>query len=142
MTYNKIFINLMNIDNEDGPLEVIPDQNRNLFIKSFNYKDRYNYNTQGDNNLIYKNTGKKGDCFLFSPSRLFHRAGVPKNYRDNMSIIILTLPKQKHVNLNIDDESKLFDNNDFFLKKISKPDRIFKVIKIFLELFKYKLSKI
>lgn len=142
MTYNKIFINLMDITEDDGPLEVIPDQNRDLFIKSFNYKDRNNYNTQGDNNLIYKNTGKKGDCFLFASSRIFHRAGVPKNYRDNMSIIIVTLPKYKHKNLNLEDESNLFNGNYKYIQKFTKPYSITNVIKIFIELYKYKFNKI
>ena len=141
MTYNKIFVNLMDISEDDGPLEIIPDENKNLFIKSFNYKDRDNHNTHGDNSLIYKNTGKKGDCFLFSSTRLFHRAGVPKRYRDNMSIIIVTIPKYKQSHLNIEDDSQLFDENYKFFQKFTKPYSIVKVIKIFIELFKYKFNR-
>ena len=141
MTYNKIFINLMDISENDGPLEIIPDERRKSFIKSFNYKDRNNYNFTGDSSLIYKNTGKKGDCFLFSSPRLFHRAGVPQKYRDNMSIIIITTPKYNHQNLNIKSEDNLFEENYKYYKKFTKPFSIIAVIKIFIELYKYKFGR-
>jgi hypothetical protein len=141
MTYNKIFINLMDITEDDGPLEIVPDENKNSFIKSFNFKDRHNYSSSGDTNLIYKNTGKKGDCFLFSSPRVFHRAGVPKNYRDNMVIIITTIPKYKHSKLNIEDESQLFGQNYKFFQKFTKPYSIVKVIKLFVEFYKYKSKR-
>ena len=42
-------------------------------------------------------------------ARVFHRAGVPKNYRDNMQIILVTVPKKFSDKLcNINDE-KLFE---------------------------------
>ena len=141
MTYNKIFINLMDISENDGPLEIIPDERRKSFIKSFNYKDRNNYNFTGDSSLIYKNTGKKGDCFLFSSPRLFHRAGVPQKYRDNMTIIIITTPKYNHQNLNIKNEENLFEDNYEYYSKFSKPFSIVAVIKIFIELYKYKFNR-
>ncbi|MDA8560014.1 phytanoyl-CoA dioxygenase family protein [Candidatus Pelagibacter bacterium] len=142
LTYNKIFVNLMDITEQDGPLEIIPNENKKLFIKSFNYKDRDNYNTKGDSNLIYKNTGKKGECFLFSSSRLFHRAGVPKNFRDNMSVIIVTLPKYKHKDLNIHNESDLMDNTNKFYHKFTKPYSILNVVRLFIEFYIYKFKKV
>ena len=54
MTYSKIHVNLMDVTEDDGPLEIIPIENRSAFIKSFNYKDRYNYNFFGDKKLIKK----------------------------------------------------------------------------------------
>ena len=58
MTYSKIFVNLMDVNDDDGPLEVIPREKRNSFVKSFNYKDMDNYNLFGDKTLIKKNIGK------------------------------------------------------------------------------------
>ena len=34
----------MDINENDGPLEIISREDKNLFIKSFNYKHRRNYN--------------------------------------------------------------------------------------------------
>ena len=141
ITYNKIFVNLMDISENDGPLEIIPNENRNSFLKSFNYKDRNRYNPLGDQNLIYKNIGKMGDCFLFCSPRVFHRAGVPKNYRDNMTIIIATIPKNKFKELNIDNEISLFNNNYQFYQKFTKPYSIINVIKLFIFFCKNKLYK-
>ena len=141
MTYNKIFINLMDISENDGPLEIVPDERRKSFIKSFNYKDRNDYNTSGDSSLIYKNTGKKGDCFLFSSPRVFHRAGVPQKFRDNMVIIIITIPKYHHQNLNIKSEENLFEDNFKYFEKFVKPFSIIRVVKLFLEFYKYKFNK-
>lgn len=141
MTYNKIFINLMDIKEDDGPLEIIPYPYKKLFIKSFKYKDRNNYNSDGDASLIYKNVGKKGDTLLFSSSRLFHRAGVPKKFRDNLAIIIITLPKYKRDKLNKIDDIQLFDENYKHFQKFVKPYSIIKVSKLFLEFYKYKFKK-
>ena len=140
MTYNKIFINLMDIGEDDGPLEIIPYEYKKSFIKSFKYKDRHNYISNGDASLIYKNVGKKGDTFLFSSSRLFHRAGVPKNFRDNLAIIIIALPKYKQDKLNIIDDIQLFDENYRNFQKFVKPYSVIRVFKLFLEFYKYKLK--
>ena len=140
MTYSKIFVNLMDISENDGPLEVIPRENRNSFVKSFNYKDMNNYNLSGDKTLIKKNVGKIGDCCLFSSSQIFHRAGVPKNYRDNMQIILVTVPKKFSDKLrNINDE-KLFEKNFEIFQKYTKPYSILKTIGLFFTLFKYKFN--
>jgi hypothetical protein len=140
MTYSKIFVNLMDINEDDGPLEVIPRENKNSFVKSFNYKDMNNYNLFGDKSLIKKNVGKIGDCCLFSSSQIFHRAGVPKNYRDNMQITLVTIPKKCSGELyNIDNE-KLFENNYKLFQEFTKPYSIIKVIRLFFTLFRYKFN--
>ena len=140
MTYNKIFINLMDISEEDGPLEIISRENKASFVKSFNYKDRNSYNLFGDKTLIKKNTGKIGDCFLFSSPQVFHRAGVPKDYRDNMQIILVTIPKKYSEGLDKIDDEKLFENNYDLFQKFTKPYSVTKVIRLFFILFRYKLN--
>ena len=139
MTYSKIFINLMDVTEDDGPLEIIPRENRSAFVKSFNYKDRHNYNFSGDHNLIKKATGNIGDCFLFSSPQLFHRAGVPKNYRDMIQLILVALPKKFSKELDEIDEVKLFNNNYVHFQKFTKPYSIIKVIKLFFIFLKHKI---
>ena len=140
MTYSKIFVNLMDVNDDDGPLEVIPREKRNSFVKSFNYKDMDNYNHFGDKTLIKKNIGKIGECCLFSSSQIFHRAGVPKNYRDNMQIILVTIPKKFSEKLQYIDNDKLFENNYELFQKFTKPYSIVKVVKLFFTLFRYKFN--
>jgi hypothetical protein len=140
MTYNKIFINLMDITENDGPLEIIPRENRNFFIKSFNYKDMNNYNLFGDKKLIKKNVGKIGDCFLFSTPQVFHRAGVPNHHRDNMQVILVTFPKKYSEGLDKIDDIKLFQDNFNLFQKFTKPYSIKKVFKLFFTLLRYKYS--
>jgi hypothetical protein len=140
MTYNKIFINLMDITENDGPLEIIPRENRNFFIKSFNYKDMNNYNLFGDKKLIKKNVGKIGDCFLFSTPQVFHRAGVPNHHRDNMQVILVTFPKKYSEGLDKIDDIKLFQDNFNLFQKFTKPYSIKKVIKLFFTLLRHKYS--
>jgi len=141
MTYSKIHINLMDVTEEDGPLEIIPRENRSAFIKSFNYRDRYNYNFFGDNTLIKKNIGKIGDCIAWSSPQVFHRAGIPKNHRDMCQIVLISLPKKYTEELqNINDE-KLFDNNQEDFHKFTKPYSIIKVIKLFFIYLNQKLKR-
>jgi hypothetical protein len=140
ITYSKIFINLMDINENDGPLEIIPRENKNSFIKSFNYKHRRNYNLHGDKSLIKKNIGKLGDCCLFSSPQIFHRAGVPKNYRDNMQIILVTVPRYCSDGLDKIDHIGLFENRESHFFKFTKPYSITKVIRLFFTIFKYKFN--
>ena len=140
MTYTKIFINLMDVTEDDGPLEIIPRENRSAFVKSFKYKDRHSYNFSGDHNLIKKNTGNIGDCFLFSSPQLFHRAGVPSNYRDMAQLILVALPKKLSKELDEIDELKLFNNNYESFQKFTKPYSIVKVIKLFFVFLKHKIN--
>ena len=140
MTYSKIFINLMDVTEDDGPLEIVPRENRTAFVKSFNYKDRHNYNFSGDHNLIKKATGNIGDCFLFSSPQLFHRAGVPKNYRDMIQLILVALPKKFSKELDEIGEKELFDNNYEHFQKFTKPYSIVRVIKLFFVFLKHKIN--
>ena len=140
MTYSKIFINLMDVTENDGPLEIIPRENRSAFVKSFNYKDRHKYNFSGDHNLIKKNTGNIGDCFLFSSPQLFHRAGVPKNHRDVIQLILVALPKNFSKELDEIGDKELFDNNYDRFQKFTKPYSIVKVIKLFFVFLKHKIN--
>jgi len=140
MTYSKLFINLMDVNDDDGPLEIVPIENRNSFVKSFKYKDINNYNLSGDKTLIKKNLGKIGDCFLFSSPQIFHRAGVPKNYRDNMRVILVAIPKKISKELNKIDNEKLFENNFEIFQKFTKPYSIIKVIRLFFTHLKHKFN--
>jgi hypothetical protein len=94
----------------------------------------------GDQNLIDKNVGKIGDCCLFSSSQIFHRAGVPRDYRDNMQIILITIPRKYSEGLDKIDNIKLFQNNYELFQKFTKPYSIIKVISLFFTLFKYKFN--
>ena len=141
MIYNKIFINLMDINDEDGPLQIIPIENKDSFFKSFKYKDRNNYNVFGDQNLIHKNSGKMGECCLFSSPQVFHRAGVPKTHRDLIQIILITIPKKYSVGINIKDEVELFRGNEKNIIKISKPYNLINILKLFIVFFQRKSNK-
>ena len=140
MTYSKIHINLMDVTEDDGPLEIIPRENRSAFVKSFNYKDRYNYNFFGDKNLIKKNIGKIGDCIVWSSPQVYHRAGIPKNHRDMCQIILISLPKKYSKELDKINDEKLFDNNQEDFQKFTKPYSIIKVIKLFFIYLNHKFK--
>ena len=140
MIYNKIFINLMDIEEQDGPLQIIPIENKSAFFKSFKYKDRNNYNVFGNQDLIYKNTGKIGECCLFSSPQVFHKAGIPKNFRDLIQIIIVTIPKKYSNGVYVEDDIELFKGNENNIMKISKPYKLKNLLKLFLIFLKEKLA--
>jgi len=138
MIYNKIFVNLMDVKEKDGPIQIIPIENRNSFFKSFKYKNRNEYNVFGDQSLIYKNTGKMGECCLFSSPQVFHRAGVPENYRDILQLILVTIPKKYSDGIFIKDEVDLFKGNEKNIMKISKPFTLMALLKLFILFFQRK----
>ena len=146
MNYIKLGINLMDITDNDGPMEIVNIQDRKNFVKSFKYKERNNYNVDGDKNLIYKNTGKIGDCFLFSPSQCFHRAGEPIKHRDMIMMILVASTKIKKDQFNIENKIDVFgssySNQNQQIISLTKPFGIINIFKIFFNHLQERFNKV
>ena len=132
LNYSKIFINLMDVGIKDGPLEIVPIEKKRKFIKSSNFKNRYEYKTSGYENLIFKNTGRIGDCTLFSSTEVFHRATIPENYRDMAQLIVFAAPEEILQKVIPDDENLLKPNQQ--LRKYSKPFSLLSLIKFYFRI--------
>lgn len=132
-TYIKIFVNLMDISETEGPLEIVSINNSSKFIKKFKYKDRNKYKYVEDP-IVYKNTGKVGDCFLFSSAQCFHKAGIPNKHRDIMQIILLASPNTNEKNLDLEGRKDVFEGNDK-IASLAKPYSVFSTIKLFIDHF-------
>tara|TARA_B100001057_G_scaffold308252_1_gene308347 strand:+ start:1359 stop:2288 length:930 start_codon:yes stop_codon:yes gene_type:complete len=145
MNYIKLGINLMDITENDGPMEIVNIKDRKKFVKSFKYKGRNDYNVDGDKNLVYKNTGKLGDCFLFSSSQCFHKAGEPSNYRDMIMMILVASTKNKKDQFNINNKLEVFNpthsNQNQEIIQLTKPYGFINILKIFFGHFKENFKK-
>ena len=141
MIYNKIFINMMDVNEEDGPLQLVSLKNKKQFFRSFKYKNRDDYDPYGNQNLIYKNSGRIGDCTLFSSPQVIHKAGVPKNYRDLIQVILMTIPKKYSYQLNIDNYKNVFSGNEKNIMKLAKPYNMINLAKLFIIFVKEKINK-
>ena len=141
MNYIKLGINLMDITDNDGPMEIVNIKDRKNFVKSFKYKERNNYNVDGDNNLIYKNTGKLGDCFLFSPSQCFHKAGEPIKHRDMIMMILVASTKIKKDQFNIENKLDVFSSKYSYQNKQIISTKPFGIINIFKTFFNHLQEK-
>ena len=134
------------IYNENKPSFEKPIKLSDFITSSFDQSDSYAavFVPGGHGAMIGipedKNVGKIGDCCLFSSSQIFHRAGVPRDYRDNMQIILITIPRKYSEGLDKIDNIKLFQNNYELFQKFTKPYSIIKVISLFFTLFKYKFN--
>ena len=69
-THFKLFINLNDISDENGPMKIVPKQKTKNFLKLINYNDRQNYFDENDN-ISYSNIGKTGECLLFDPTNCY-----------------------------------------------------------------------
>ena len=134
VTYFKLFINLMDVDENDGPLHIVYKNKTKEFFKHANYRDQRNYNDIENNNLIYKNTGKEGESFLFSSPECMHKAGVPKKHRDIMEVVFIA---NTDANLKSEDIN-IFEKNENFVISTTKPYTLIKVFKTLLNHFNYK----
>ena len=132
LTYIKIHINMMDVGLNDGPMNIISRKHKKKFFKDANYADRCDYDySYKDDNIIYKNTGKYGDCFLFSSPQCFHKAEIPSNFRDIMQLIFVATPK----NYSLEKIEQIpYEKNEEKAKLIlfTKPYSLFFTIKIFL----------
>lgn len=134
MTYFKLFINLMDVDETDGPLHIVYKNKKKEFFKHANYRNQKNYIDIENDKLIYKNTGKEGESFLFSSPECMHKAGVPKKYRDTMEIIFIANTNDNLKSEDID----IFEKNDTIVMSTTKPYTLMKVFRTLMEHFDYK----
>ena len=134
MTYFKLFINLMDVDETDGPLHIVYKNKKKEFFKHANYRNQKNYIDIENDKLIYKNTGKEGESFLFSSPECMHKAGVPKKHRDTMEIIFIANTNDNLKSEDID----IFEKNDTIVMSTTKPYTLMKVFRTLMEHFDYK----
>ena len=66
MNYFKMFINLQDVDETQGPMNLLFKKTQK-FITSNKYKNRSNYELKNEKRLsVIKNTGSIGDLFICS----------------------------------------------------------------------------
>tara|TARA_B100001250_G_scaffold384648_1_gene379661 strand:+ start:1030 stop:1821 length:792 start_codon:yes stop_codon:yes gene_type:complete len=136
LTYVKLFINLMDVNENDGPLHIISKKKKKEFFKITKYKNRNNYSSliNNINKVEYKNIGKFGDCFLFSSPQCMHKAGIPENYRDMMQVSLMVTTKSSEEHKNVD----IFQENKKMIYETTKPYKITKMISLFFDHLKFK----
>ena len=125
----KIFINLKDISEEEGPLVLVKKDKAKKFFKEANYKNRYSYNKKTNNEYYYINSGKKGDVLLCNTTEILHRAGDVKEgkYRDVLFLDFIAYP--------FEDSSIYVDNEKLLsgeiIKKVAKPKGFKNLIKLY-----------
>jgi len=138
----KIFINLNDVSEKNGPLTLVKKRYNKEFLNKFNYKDRKSYKSNLDNNddLFFKNTGKAGDVFLCSTTELFHRAGdpYPGEFRDMIFLNFVAQPT-KSKNIIVLEYEDLTHKDDVLIKKLSKIRGLKNLIRFYCKNFKEKL---
>ena len=138
----KIFINLGDINANQGPLHVM----RYPLSKQTKKKIKENNYRLDDKNLIkggnkfFINTGKKGDVLVVDSTRVLHKAGVPKknNCRDTLHLEFVFVPSDKACSFYLDKNELDFYLNDdnIFSKNETKIKTKFELIKKFLKMIK------
>jgi hypothetical protein len=136
LTHFKMFVNLMDIQEENGPMHLISKKNTKNFFKKINYKDRNSYdeNTNVDD-FIYKNVGKEGEILLFDPTQCYHRATIPNlgYHRDYCIITFICLPKKIDLKKNSLDYVNIYNYDKNPLIKFAKPHSLFNTLKTFVK---------
>ena len=74
----KIFINLMDVDVDQGPLHIYSKNDTKKFMKLNNYKNRANYVDEELKDDLIINTGKIGESFVASTTECLHKFGEVK----------------------------------------------------------------
>lgn len=124
-TFIKFFINLHDVDNHHGPLELIKKKYAKDFLK-LNYKKKeyriFDKDEKLNNKFKFKNVGKKGDVLICRTTELMHRASKPdyNKHRDMLFLEFVLLPKKNDLNENRDIFS-LINNEQDHLKKLDNP---------------------
>lgn len=145
-THLKMFINLQDVKEEDGPLHIYSKSSTRKFIKKNKYKNRNNYQVKELENDVYVNSGKIGETLFANTTECLHRAGIPKenHHRDILFISFIVIPEKFEKDKSfLDYYDKLdqnrvwsHDNNNVVFK--AKPKRLKDTFNLFK---KYYVSK-
>lgn len=139
-THFKLFINLNDISEKNGPMKIISKKNTRNFIKYINYKDRQDYSDENEN-FSFSNTGKIGECLFFDPTKCLHKAGMPENgyKRDYLIITYIGIPKNEELMKKlIKTDIYKYENNE--LTSLAKPTQLIQTLKLLLNFYKKKLN--
>ena len=146
-TYFKMFLNLHDVNKDNGPLNIYDISSTKKFLELNNYKDRNNYTVQDLHDKLYINTGKKGKTVIAKTTKCLHRAGVVnKDKRDIIFITFGAIPEKIKSNTlldslyyygNKDPESVWVHTAKF--TKLSKPKNLRSTISLLLKYIKSKL---
>ena len=141
----KIFINLQDVNEDEGPLHLVKKEKSKKFIKlkKFYSRERYLRSEESDKQVedcLFKNTGKLGDVLLCNTAELIHKAGdVGANKKRD--ILFMSFVATPDVNDSIDYFSfneEVFE--DKIVKKLSKIPGIRKLIRFYFKCKKISLK--
>ena len=144
----KMFINLTDVYEENGPLHIYDINSTEDYIKKYNYSSRLDYETKEIKEKLKINTGKKGEGLIANTTKCLHRAGiVKKNHRDILFVIFGLIPKKTststtYENLNYFNtlnEDALWNHSGQFTK-IYKKKNIRETINLFNNFNKNKIN--
>ena len=79
--YTKLFINLSDVTENDGPFHVVSrDRTKQLMKMGFGNRKNYNVSEEEleDENHIFRGIGEMGTAYLANPEICLHKAGTPK----------------------------------------------------------------
>ena len=131
-TYFKIFINIEDVGEENGPLHIIPRDLSKKFSKIVKFKGRGMYEGESIEKMVYKNIGKKNESTFFNSSMCIHRAGIPmpNKTRSMLAIVFNAIPNIENNNIfYFENKGKdIWSKKDILSKKYSKPVNIYDFI--------------
>ena len=146
----KMFVNLHDVDETQGPMNLYSKKNSRKFIRYNNYKDRSSYDLKDEVKLgLVKNTGLEGDLFLCSTPQCLHRASSPDNGKTRYMLFFsfaATIMKNDSNNNLFSLEKEYYNDiwenkSKKLVKTLCKPKSARKQIKFFINFFKNKIKK-
>ena len=89
--YTKMFINLSNITDDDGPFHIVSkDRTKELLKMGFESRKNYNISEEviEDEKFLFKGVGEMGTAYLANTEVCLHKAGTPKieHHRDILQL--------------------------------------------------------
>lgn len=148
INFFKMFINIHDVDDTQGPMNFYSKKNSKKFVKSNNYKDRSNYTVENEEKLgLVKNTGSIGDLLVCSTPQCLHRATSPQNgkFRDMLFLSFAVTDTKKSSNSNLfsfenTNYNDIWNCTSVLSKNLCKPNSLRKQILIFKNFLKNKIN--
>ena len=135
-TLIKVFINLHDVGEDNGPMRFINKKDSKKVLKNMSDDEFIRLQKINDKQILNYNIGKKGGVFICDTTSLIHAAGIPEKgkTRDILFLEFCAYPKKKKLeNLDISNFEKITYPDQYLSKIISKPAGIKNLFKYFLK---------
>ena len=141
-TYFKILINLSDVNENMGPINILDKEKTKKNISIFKYSSRSLEKEKKLDNYVFKNISQIGSGLLISTTECLHKAGIPEKdqFRDMLYLIFCAYPNENQNIFHYEETNDtIWKSYSSLAKKLAKPYGYRKLINLYKNFLKNRI---